>query len=637
MTSTVHRQSSPNLLPRVLRTVAFASLAIGFSLTTLYAHIVAADAPASEQAGSQAASAANSLVVSEIQTGDCITGVSPPCTGDKKLAHKEFIEIYNQRSDPLDVRGWQIRHLPVSTDQPVTVLATLDGMMAGHDYGLLAYAGFYTDIASAYFTSTSVNGALSESSGRIQIINATGLLIDEVRWSNSTSLAPRAAKVATASRSIQRITDSTAPAILIDTGEDMNDFKISDMPTARGGGYTYIPPVAVEPSPPSTTPAPPTVPPVLTPPTPPMPPMPPTDPMPSPDTYPLPDSPALPAPPNCQGAALSEIMPNSTGTDAGHEFIELHNTTGEEVALTGCSLRTSYNDEEFIFGDVSLQPDEYRAFYDQETGLILPNSAGGTVWLLSASSELQLTAYPADMADDVAWAQADGSWTQTFSATPNAANIRIITQPCPTGQERNPETNRCILIPKPDSPQSGSVPTTPAATATAASTATACKAGQERNPTTNRCRNITNDANEPVPCKSNQIRNPVTNRCAAAVATASANSPTACKPGQERNPETKRCRASSAATVAAKPCPAGQERNPESGRCKKSTAVGSGNVAKVEDVRSTGTADTSRWLLAGVAVIGAVAYGIYEWRQEISRKWQSLFNRNSRQPMVSRA
>ena len=69
--------------------------------------------------------------------------------------------------------------------------------------------------------------------------------------------------------------------------------------------------------------------------------------------------------------------------------------------------------------------------------------------------------------------------------------------PCPEGQERNPETNRCRKI------------------KTEEDTALKpCPEGQERNPETNRCRKIKTEEDTALkPCPEGQERNPETNRC----------------------------------------------------------------------------------------------------------------------------
>lgn len=694
---------------RIVRTVTAAVVTLFFCSATMYAHIVAAD-PVSN-------GAAESLVVSEIQTGGCVNAtfdsapLNPPspCTEDSK---KEFITLYNQSAESLDVTGWKVEYLSASGGT-TTPLATLDGTVITRTYLLLAHTGYYADTADLHFGESSDSGKLAKSGGHVRITDANGSEQDKVGWGTATQFRNKAAQSPGIGSSIQR--KSTESFLLADTDNNFNDFSVVATPSPYGGGYfTNIQPAALplappapsqeqmpnpvqvpasqpasspSPSPaatmdsqlqPETLPAPGIGPTPSSIPPSPSPPVTPTIPIPTiptPTNIPLSPTPqttpatpttpvtpvtpvsTLPGPtqPSCEEVLISEILPNPAGTDSGHEYIELHNPTVATIALSACSLQTSSASKIFIFSNISLQPDEYRAFYDKDTGLALPNSAGGTIWLLSGDTEIQTAVYPEGLADNVAWSHVDGNWAQTYSPTPSGANVQMANLPCPAGQERNPETKRCITMVLPASgvatippiavrPVSSSITSSGESgetqksnesdkpNALAASTLAACKSGQERNLVTNRCRNTTaatastasgSAAANITACKPGQTRNPTTNRCATNAAVPSTSSTTTCKAGQERNPETNRCR-NIVVPATAKACPAGQERNLETGRCKKSTTDSSGSVAKVEDIKTPVSAGSTRWLLPAVAIIGAIAYGMYEWRQEISQKFRRL-------------
>ncbi len=180
---------------------------------------------------------------------------------------------------------------------------------------------------------------------------------------------------------------------------------------------------------------------------------------------------------SCQGIILSEVLPNAAGTDTGHEFIELFNPTTDFINLAGCGLQLGPEGQVYHFGDVMLAPGQYQAFSDAETGITLPNSAGGTIYLLSAADEeLQAMTYPGDLPDDVAWAWFGGTdWQQTYAPAPNAVNISEPTEPCAEGQVRSNTTGRCQSAEGGADTSTGLKP---------------CEPGQERNPATNRCRSV---------------------------------------------------------------------------------------------------------------------------------------------------
>jgi len=297
----------------------------------------------------------------------------------------------------------------------------------------------------------------------------------------------------------------------------------------------------------------------------------------------------------CQNVAISEVLPNPAGTDTGHEFIELRNTSNADNDISGCSLQTSANSKVFDLTGVVLAPGQYYLLSDSQSGLTLSNTSGGSVWLMDSTEELQTVTYPADMEDDVSWTLADGQWDTSYTPTPAAANIITATKPCPAGQIRNSETNRCVNISSDQAtPASGGL--------------TPCDAGQERNPDTNRCRTIASAANTSV---------------------------TACKVGQERNPETNRCRAIPTATTDSKACPAGQERNPKTNRCRKIATLANtkdgGGLGDVRDVASEQIQKNKPyWLVAGIILVGAIGYAVYEWRQEMRLLWSSWLSRIKR-------
>lgn len=195
---------------------------------------------------------------------------------------------------------------------------------------------------------------------------------------------------------------------------------------------------------------------------------------------------------------------------------------------------------------------------------------GGYAWLDdifgAQTYGVSVVMYPSAEAtahEGAAWAldPVDGTWKWTSSPQPDAPNY----------------------FPPPE----------PASTKIApSSTLALCREGQERNPATNRCRSIVDAIAQLVPCRE----------------------------GQERNPDTNRCRSVLAASNQLVPCAAGQERNPETNRCRKIVLTGD-DIPLVTDVPSESRASRTGWIVAGVAVVGAGAYALYEWRDVLRRRF----------------
>jgi hypothetical protein len=357
---------------------------------------------------------------------------------------------------------------------------------------------------------------------------------------------------------------------------------------------------------------------------------------------------------NCSELIITEILPNPAGVDKGKEFIELHNLSDTALNLDGCGLQVAGSTKRHIFADILIDTKEYIAFYDGLTGLVLPNSAGGTVlWLDVDGLVLQSVNYPGGLKDDVSWGWFEGDvWSESAVLSPGSENIGFNESTCPEGyansgalgeceklpevgnsnepglkpclphQERNPDTNRCraIVIPKTLVPCKPGELRNPAtnrckAVANKAKELVACKPGQERNPETNRCRAV-GSAQSLAPCKPGQVRNPDTNRCKSILALAATLKP--CKPGQERNPETNRCRAVAGAKSLT-PCKPGQERNPETNRCRKVAVESVGNLATVHDIEAI-KEQPVRWWTAAIALSVVFGYALWEWRSDLRVK-----------------
>jgi hypothetical protein len=295
---------------------------------------------------------------------------------------------------------------------------------------------------------------------------------------------------------------------------------------------------------------------------------------------------------------LSELLPNAIGTDDGNEYIEIYNPNTSAVNLMNYVLYIGSNLEHFYSFPTGLAigPGEYTAFYSDDIKFTLVNTTSRVTLRSLDNMFVDEAPYYSDPKDGMAWALIDDVWQYTNKPTPGGQNkssyveevvvVASTLQPCAPNQYRNPETNRCKLIP------------------TVSSNLVPCKVGQYRSEETNRCRNIASDVSNLVPCAEGQERNPATNRCRSVSAVLAASNLVPCKEGQERNPETNRCR-----NIASSDIP----------------------VAEFAVEQTSARPDNSIvwWSLAGVAVL-AITYGVWEWRQEIGqlvKKVVSVLNR----------
>ena len=528
------------------------------------------------------------LLINEIQTGG-LDKSDPSITPLPEDGRIEFIELYNQGAAELDITGWKLQYFAATRDDVIDTSSVptgnreviLDGTVANDSVILVSYQDFLPE-ADYYFTASTSSGWLAQSGGHLRIIDAEGTLVDTVGWGSAKQPETSAAVKPSAGTSIERALECDT-SLPIDTNDNFYDFIENELPTPGEKSQTHH--ETCEQIPGED--------------------LPPTEPQPS-----------------CEGIVLSELLPNAVGADNDKEFIEIHNPTNESIVLTGCGLRLNEDGKTFMLPNDTIEAGTYRAFYDTETGITLPNAAGGTVWIITPNEEWSVV-YPPDMKEGQTWALIGDVWKTTLKPTPGAANQLVLPTPptppapptsndsgltpCAANQERNPDTNRCRLI------------------RATTSSLTPCRADQERNPATNRCKAVRSATTSLIPCRIGQTRSSQTNRCRAVVSTASALTP--CKSGQTRNPATNRCR-SSAATNTLKPCATNQIRNPETNRCKLDAS--SSNTLGVTDVKDVATgpvASNPRWWLAGAAVLAATGYGAYEWRQEIKTRFGRLKDR----------
>lgn len=297
-----------------------------------------------------------------------------------------------------------------------------------------------------------------------------------------------------------------------------------------------------------------------------------------------------------------------------YDYIKVRNDGTKPVDLADYRLRSGYINSQSstsntaYFSDI-LQPGEtYTLQYDSSGERLSLTANDGTVWFEDVEGVVVYpTNVPPYIGSDLtskkglSWAfdPSDAAWKWAIPSPGMIGNrfLKIASKtnseladdalgPCPVGQYRNPETNRCRKI-----------ETEP--------TLTPCKEGQYRSEETNRCRSI---------------------------ATAAASVLKPCADGQFRNPETNRCKKiASADDIALADCGEGRERNPMTNRCRNImvSSVPEADFA-IEPIKQTASALWGWWALGGVSLL-AFGYAGWEWREEIVnilRKVKKFFYSN---------
>lgn len=490
-----------------------------------------------------------SIVISQVQTGGA----------GSDAAKQEFIELFNNSVSDVDVTGWCVTYSSANNGSQSQVGC----LGAPASVSVWLKAGSYITFASTAFEAATgykgdvlfmYNGGLAATAGHVRVIDAAGEEVDKLAWGAAASPETTAATAADGGKVLQR--KQASPAILQDTDNNSADFTIADLLMHAGGLYEIETITDVCPN--------------------------------------MPDAQAeIPAGylQNSQGDCVldvvplhvTELLPNSVGSDSGSEYIELFNPSQRSALLDNYTLYVGVNGEksyQFPAG-ATIAPGAYSVFYNSAVPFTLVNTTSKVAVGANDGSFTAESAVYTETAEGEAWALIGNMWQLTNRPTPAGDNQASVVEP-----EEAEQT--AALAP--------------------------CPAGKYRHPLTNRCRNIEADA-ALAACDADQYRNPETGRCRK-IATTSTVTP--CKEGQYRSEETNRCRNVVAASAELKPCKEGQERNPDTNRCRN---VASATVPKagyaVEAVRDGADSFIGWWALGGVGIL-ALGYAGWEWRREIT-------------------
>lgn len=282
---------------------------------------------------------------------------------------------------------------------------------------------------------------------------------------------------------------------------------------------------------------------------------------------------------------LNELLPNAIGTDTGNEFIEVYNPTDRVVDLSLYSVVVGVtSDRTYTFPvGATIAPGEYRVFSDSLMRFTLVNTAGRIILKAIDGTTLSDSGIYENAPEGQSWALIKGLWLYTNRPTPGSENAASLVQ----DEIQTEQTDSLYAL---------------------------CSSGKYRNPLTNRCRTISSDISVIASCDNDQYRNPETGRCKKI----SASTLAPCRDNQYRSEETNRCRNITTVT-SRKPCRDNQYRSEETGRCRNlpSDTVPNANFG-IQSVKDSPMTFIGWWAL-GIITCFAIAYGIWEWRNEIIR------------------
>lgn len=200
----------------------------------------------------------------------------------------------------------------------------------------------------------------------------------------------------------------------------------------------------------------------------------------------------------CQGLIFSEILSYYDEKET-EQFIELYNSTGTSMLLSGCKIKYKTKYYELPISD-AIDSLDYYVLHPEFKLTKNPNTEN-TLELYDVNGALvDSLSYPHGQKKTASYAQVgykeDGTedWRITYAVTPGEPNVYQQYKSCTDGKVINESTGNCVKA------------------ATMSSSLADCPAGKYRNPTTGRCKNIDSDG-ETAECKEGYERNPETGRC----------------------------------------------------------------------------------------------------------------------------
>ena len=331
-----------------------------------------------------------STVVHAVSSTIVISEVAP---GSTEGASREFVELYNNTADNIDVSKWVVEYKS-AIGKTWSKKATLDThLINSHSY--LVVSTEATD-------DTKLTSGMAQTGGNIRLLNDKKAVVDQFAWGDGDAAEQQASLAVTASQSLARGLDESG-SVLADTDNNQADFHVS---LAQTPGQSP----AAEPETPGPTP----------------------------DSN-----------PGDIRVSLSELLPDpvSPQTDSKDEFIELYNEDSAEANISGWSLRDK-SGHTYNIKDVIIPAHSFCILKSGTTKISL-NNDGDEISLISVDGTVVDSSpnYGASKAG-LSWGLVDGIWAWTQVPTPGASNAAVLVEASKTAATTRKATVAKVSKPK---------------------------------------------------------------------------------------------------------------------------------------------------------------------------------------------
>lgn len=122
---------------------------------------------------------------------------------------------------------------------------------------------------------------------------------------------------------------------------------------------------------------------------------------------------------------INEILPNPSGDETENEWIEIFNSSDEDINLKGWSIKDSSKSGKFVFKeDVIIKKRDFLVAYRKETKIALNNSGGEKVSLFDQKGRLvSEVSFSGSAKENISYAFDGEKWRWTKHLTPGKENV----------------------------------------------------------------------------------------------------------------------------------------------------------------------------------------------------------------------
>lgn len=308
----------------------------------------------------RARAASPNVVISEVAMGSSVS------------ASDEFVELYNNSADSVDISSWKLEYKSATGTSWQSKSEVVDGeTVTGH--------GFYVFKTS----DKSLSSGLAQAGGNLRLVDKSGQVIDSLAWGNGNAPEVTATDACAQSQSLTRAYDDSSQKF-IDTDNNKNDFSAVDVQSPgeiRGQQMTSEDGEIV-----------------------------------------IDDNQSVSYAP----LEISELLPDPASplSDSNDEFIEIFNPTDQSVTLAGWTLRDA-SGHKFSFSSEVISGHGYWAVYSKQTKISL-NNDGDVIELLSPDGNLVFsTPNYGNSKSGLSWGMTEDGWGWTQAPTPGVANTGL--------------------------------------------------------------------------------------------------------------------------------------------------------------------------------------------------------------------